>query len=106
MNDISSYNELFLTTAKEHVEAILKVLHNDNDNQNLNEVFRRAHSLKGSSEMMNHEQITSICDQIISLIRPEDMVISVDNTTYDKLRILADELKKQLSMIPTEGINN
>ncbi|MDO8270091.1 MAG: Hpt domain-containing protein [Candidatus Levybacteria bacterium] len=74
--DISDYNELFLRTAKDHVKAleelVLKLEATGPTPKITEEIFRQAHSLKGSSSVMGFKKITDLCTQIDQTIHPGD----------------------------------
>lgn len=97
--DISSYNGLFLRSAKDHIDTIenklLPLLNSLNQNDNTEEIYRRAHSLKGSSSVMGYTEISDICNQIIGLVHPQDTEIPNDKS-FDTLPDLIDSLKKQI----------
>lgn len=71
----SEYSDLFLKTAKEHIQIVEKLLigyESDLTNHELQkEIYRRIHSLKGSSTIMNHEKIADHCSKILEFLNPE-----------------------------------
>lgn len=69
--DISSYNDLFLKSANNHLTEVKKLLSNiqiENKKQTFEEIYRHIHSLKGSSSVMGVNTIVTLCDEINSLI--------------------------------------
>ena len=106
MNDISSYNDLFLTTAKEHINALENKFAEDNTIENMEEIFRRLHSLKGSSGAMGYKEIENTCTKMVDLIRPEQKVLLPDEQTFNTLKTFFDRLKEQLRSISSGKVGN
>ncbi len=105
--DISSYNGLFLKTAKEHIDIIsnnLDALKDISDKQNVyEEIYRRAHSLKGSSSVMGHREITETCTEIVTLVHPL-IEASISDEKLNHLSSLVLNLKRQIDEV--EKISN
>jgi two-component system, chemotaxis family, sensor kinase CheA len=90
--------KVFMEEADEHIqlldEDIIK-LENEGDNPELlQEIFRAAHTLKGSSAMLGHERMTSVTHAMESLLdKLRNKKISVNSTLIDALLFALDALK-------------
>lgn len=104
--DISGYNDLFLKTATEHISAIENILSGVTSTENMEELFRQVHSLKGSSEVMGHNDISKTCSEIISCIRPGGNLVTVNGEIVDKLKTLTNDLKNQLQIFEPENLGD
>src|SRR5690348_9473201 len=95
-NDISNYDGLFFETANDHITSCESLLIDTPQTVDMQEIFRHIHSLKGSSQMMGFENISNICQKLISIIRPDESVITVDSDGLTTIKQLFNDLKKQL----------
>ena len=98
---ISGYDALFLKTAKEHTNAIeknLTALATTYDKEvALQEIYRRAHSLKGSSTLMNYDVIAETCGKIIEIVHPRENIKEIGDTA--PLASLLQQLQTQIKEI-------
>ena len=91
--------KVFMDEAEEHIqlldEAIIK-LEQEGDNQALlKEVFRAAHTLKGSSAMLGHERMTEVAHAMESLLdKLRNRSISINSNVTDALLVSLDALKQ------------
>lgn len=69
--DIEKYKRLFLTESKEHLENITKILEKTResfDEDEINVLFREAHSLKGMAAAMGYNKISEIAHGMENLM--------------------------------------
>jgi chemotaxis protein histidine kinase CheA len=103
-HDISAYNALFLKSAKDHIDTIENSLSNIISAQDkktiFEDIYRRVHSLKGSSSVMQHDNISSTCTEIISIIHPEDKIEEPKDISV--ISRLVNILKEQIKDIDDE----
>jgi two-component system chemotaxis sensor kinase CheA len=67
--DLLSYRDLFVETGREHIRLINAELANNSKNEDaVNEVYRRIHSLKGSSSIMGFSDISELCSKAGDLL--------------------------------------
>ena len=95
--NVSDYEDLFFSTASDHLLAIEQQLkfRSLKKQVDLNEIFRRIHSLKGSASVMKHNNISDLCDEISQLIKRQSKS-DLDSQQYDKLFQLVIRLKNEL----------
>ena len=67
-----NYQEMYVSEAQEHVEtmnqALLKLEENPEGSENLDLIFRSAHTLKGMAATMGYEQTKELCRNIENVI--------------------------------------
>lgn len=91
--------KVFMDEAEEHIqlldEDIIK-LEQGGDNESLiKEVFRAAHTLKGSSAMLGHERMTEVAHAMESLLdKLRNRTISINSSVTDALLLSLDALKQ------------
>lgn len=69
--DIEKYKRLFLTESKEHLENITKILEKTRESfeeEEINVLFREAHSLKGMAAAMGYNKISEIAHGMENLM--------------------------------------
>lgn len=98
---ISGYDALFLKTAKEHADAIemnLAIITTTHDKKvALEEIYRQAHSLKGSATLMKYDVIAEICGKIIEIVHPKEEIKEVEETSL--LNSLLQQLQTRVKEI-------
>lgn len=101
--DLSEYKDLFIQSAKDHLKALEQQISLINPSENskeiLEEIYRRAHSLKGSSAIMGHSSITQLCSGIIDLTHSEDAFSTMDQHTINQLKAKINTLRELLEKI-------
>ncbi len=96
--DLSTYNELFFKTADEHLNAIraqVIKLSGGINNEILSEIYRRVHSLKGSSSVMGYSEISDLCSEMLDFLS-EDFSSDVErlkNKTDEFANVLENKIK-------------
>ena len=99
--------KVFMEEAEEHIqlldEDIIK-LENEGTNQELlQEIFRAAHTLKGSSAMLGHERMAEVTHAMESLLdKLRNHKISVNSKIIDALLFALDALKMLKSEITSQ----
>jgi two-component system, chemotaxis family, sensor kinase CheA len=99
--------KVFMEEAEEHIqlldEDIIK-LENEGTNQELlQEIFRAAHTLKGSSAMLGHERMAEVTHAMESLLdKLRNHKISVSSRIIDALLFALDALKMLKSEITSQ----
>lgn len=105
MIDVSMLPE-FITEAREHLEEMendLLELENTPENREvLNDIFRAAHTIKGSSEYMGMVKIAELShrlENLLDLLRngemsPRKPVIDTLMAARDRIAVMTDELEK------------
>lgn len=91
------YKRLFITTASEHVqlaESLLSKLTNSQSDEAIKEFFRHIHSLKGSSNAMGYQEITSACDEIDALVHPLPDTYQFLPQNIEKISVLLSQTKQ------------
>lgn len=80
LNDL--YHAMFFEETKEHIEKIeAKLLELEKDGQDseiINDIFRMAHSIKGSSSTMGISDMTNLChnlESLLSKVRDKELII-------------------------------
>ncbi len=101
--DNAGYNDLFLKTAFDHIRICEDLLSNP-QLMDFEEFFRNIHSLKGSSELMEHQTLTQICREMINLIRPQQDLLTPDATLNATLQNLIKKAKNQLDLIQSKNV--
>lgn len=88
--DTADYNNLFLTTAQDHLDAVTKLI-DAAKNENLDasnaasEIFRHIHSLKGSASVMGYEEIVKLCDLIDAVVHTDANTFYMDASSLPKV---------------------
>lgn len=85
--------------AEEHIqlldEDIIKLEHEGDNQDLLKEVFRAAHTLKGSSAMLGHERMTEVAHAMESLLdKLRNRTININSNVTDALLLSLDALKQ------------
>jgi len=97
--DIQKYTAMFVEEARDHIAAInggLVELEKNPDNaENLNAIFRAAHTIKGSSRMLKLLAITEVAHRL------EDVLGAVRERKISHSRELADQLFRGLDALST-----
>jgi chemotaxis protein histidine kinase CheA len=100
-HNISGYESLFLKTAKDHIDVIeknLKTLTITHDKKvALEEIYRQAHSLKGSSTIMKYDTIAKVCERVIDIVHPQKDIKEIVDIT--PLQGLLQQLQIQIKEI-------
>ena len=82
-----NYREMYITEAQEHIEtmnqALLKLEEKPDSKENLDLIFRSAHTLKGMAATMGYEQTKELCRDI--------------ENVFDKIRKKESELSANLA---------
>jgi two-component system chemotaxis sensor kinase CheA len=70
--DMSKYRELFITETREHLgsmnELIVSLEKNNNNREEIDSLFRSAHSIKGMSASMGYSQISELAHRMEDLM--------------------------------------
>lgn len=104
--DLNKYLNLYLTEAKEHLENASKILEKVEEpfsEEEINNLFREAHSLKGMSAAMGYNHISELAHQMENLIdklRRGEVAFSKD--LVDNLLDYNDKLWKSVLAIERE----
>lgn len=90
--------KVFMEEAEEHIQLLdedLVKLENEGENQELlQEIFRSAHTLKGSSAMLGHERMAEVTHAMESLLdKLRNGKIAVNSTVIDALLFGLDAIK-------------
>ncbi len=106
--DASEYLELFLAEAREHLETLgraLVVLESDPGNRDqIDEVFRAAHSFKGMAATMGFDrlaELTHALEDLIDAARSHDDVITPG--VVDTMLVTVDTLERMVKEVQREG---
>ncbi len=95
--DMSQYRELFLSEARNHLaafnELIVKMEQEPDNRDNLDELFRHAHSLKGMAATMEFEEVATLAHRL------EDLLGNVRNGTATFSSALADILLEGFDLL-------
>jgi two-component system chemotaxis sensor kinase CheA len=110
MSENSKYRELFVQEALEHVENLNKYLlkyeEEPNVKENVDILFRSAHTLKGMAATMQYDQIREICktiEEVFDKFRKGDTTITAElgNVLFlgiDHLRQLVNDETKRIDL--------
>lgn len=102
-SDISGYTELFFQTADEHIakieEELKEVLSSSNSQEEIEDIYRRVHSLKGSSSVMGYHVISDMCTTIGDLIHPSEGVLTISSANIGEVTNLIGGLKNKLQEV-------
>lgn len=99
---------IFETTSLiEQLDQILMKTENENSfgEEEINEIFRIMHTIKGSSAMMGLENMSHLAhaiEDMFFIIREDNPVISDMRTLYDIVFTASDLLKAEIEIIPDE----
>ena len=81
----NNYREMYISEAQEHVEtmnqALLKLEENPDGSENLDLIFRSAHTLKGMAATMGYEQTKELCrniENVFDKIRKKESQLSTN----------------------------
>ncbi|MGE5474728.1 MAG: chemotaxis protein CheW [Ignavibacteriales bacterium] len=113
MMNKSDFEKLFNTFLEESAEQfeiieqeILKLEKCADDEQAINEVFRMAHSLKGSTALMGFENMTKLTHSLEDMLQKvKDKEISINSEIVDILFESLDMLKKMRDSIKNQKEN-
>jgi two-component system, chemotaxis family, sensor kinase CheA len=99
--------KVFMEEAEEHIqlldEDIIKLENEGNNQELLQEIFRAAHTLKGSSAMLGHERMAEVTHAMESLLdKLRNHKISVNSQIIDALLFALDALKMLKSEITSQ----
>lgn len=95
--NLSEYTELFISTAMDHILSSRDLLLSSSLSQSetLREVYRRMHSLKGSSSVMGYSSIQEVSQHIVDLIHEnEELSDSIKDSILISLKKLEEDIKK------------
>ncbi len=85
--DLLSYRDLFIESAEEHVQKINSELTNSSARKEvIDEIYRRIHSLKGSSSIMGFSEISQLCTKAGDLLQDREK----ESTRDDNLKIVQE----------------
>ena len=80
-----NYQEMYVSEAQEHIEtmnqALLKLEENPDGSENLDLIFRSAHTLKGMAATMGYEQTKELCrniENVFEKIRKKESQLSTN----------------------------
>ncbi len=111
--DKSKYNEAFIDEAKEQINEMNRLLmlaeKEKADDETLNELFRLIHTLKGTSAILDHNEISEIShlmEDILDKVRNKEM--EYDQEMIDVLFESVDRLESMVEQVGTgdEQINS
>lgn len=100
--DTADYKILFLKTAYEHVAEIERLVASFSSGQTtgvFKEIYRHAHSLKGSSSVMGFSQIAQRCSIIDDLITLDEHKDMPQDEKLTKIVKYVSEIKEELESI-------
>ncbi len=103
---MDSYIEMFIFEANQLTEQLESILLESEENQNIsedniNEIFRIMHTIKGSAAMMSLSDISNIAhtlEDLFSFIREKKPVIDVSDTC-DKVFKVLDYIRYQIELL-------
>lgn len=108
MDNLSQYNEVFFEEAQEHLETMETLLLAYNidspDMEELNSVFRAAHSIKGGSDIFGFKALTGlthVMENMLDSARNNELTLTTDLITV--LLETTDVLKNILSCYREEA---
>ena len=108
MDNLSQYNEVFFEEAQEHLETMETLLLAYNidspDMEELNSVFRAAHSIKGGSDIFGFKALTGlthVMENMLDSARNSELTLTTDLITV--LLETTDVLKNILSCYREEA---
>src|SRR4051794_16030244 len=106
--DLSEYLPMFLAEAREHLQelnlAVVRIEDAPDDQQTVDQIFRIAHSFKGSSATMGFEGIAALThrmEDVLELLRQRSGGLSRD--AIDVLLECLDALSAAVESIETTG---
>ena len=109
--DISQYINIFVEEAKEHLQnmndVLLELEKDFSHIENINEIFRVAHTLKGMSGTMgfhNMANLTHEMENVLQAVRSNEMKLSED--IIDILFECFDALDSSVNTIINSGVEN
>ena len=106
----NNYREMYISEAQEHVEtmnhALLKLEENPDSSENLDLIFRSAHTLKGMAATMGYEQTTDLCrniENVFDKIRKKESQLSTNLASalfkcIDILQQMIDDESKKIDV--------
>jgi len=103
--------KVFMDEADEHIqlldEDIIKLENEGNNQALLKEVFRAAHTLKGSSAMLGHERMTAVAHAMESVLdKLRNQTISINANVTDALLFSLDALKQLKNEVVSKKTSN
>jgi two-component system chemotaxis sensor kinase CheA len=106
--DVSDYLPMFLAEAREHLQelnlAVVKVEEDPGDRENVDEIFRGAHSLKGMSATMGFTRIAALThemENVFELLRQRRG--GLERAAIDVLLECLDKLNAAVDAIDEDG---
>jgi len=105
MEDLEKYKDVFLSEAKEHVEAmnnfLLKLEKSPDELELVSDIFREAHTLKSMAATMNYDKTAQLChaiEDVLDAIRNKNIEIEkcVDILfqSFDHLESILKEISR------------
>ncbi len=96
--DLLSYRDLFVTTGLEHIRLInAEFSKNANPMDIVDEVYRRIHSLKGSSSIMGFSEISELCSNAGDLLISQKEHASEEN--LEKIKQIITKIGEKIDKI-------
>ncbi len=95
--DLLSYRDLFIETGLEHIRLINAEFAGNSKKEDLvDEVYRRIHSLKGSSSIMGFSDISELCSKAGDLLLNQKENISNDELEKIKqiINVIGEKIEK------------
>jgi two-component system chemotaxis sensor kinase CheA len=107
--DVSDYLPMFLAECREHLQelniAVVKIEEDPSDTETVNEIFRIAHSMKGSSGTMGFARMAALAhemENVFELLRQRSGGLSRD--AVDVLLECLDALSACVDAIDSDGV--
>ncbi len=101
--NLEKYKRLFLTESKEHLENITKILEKPSnvlEEEEINTLFREAHSLKGMAAAMGYQHIADLAHSMENIMHEvRTGKLPFDENTKEKLISSSDTLWKMVEEI-------
>lgn len=102
--DLSRYRDLFVTEAREHLQALSQLAMQSEsgatDAHCINEMFRRAHSIKGMAATMQYTSVNTLAhatEELLGRLRSSELAFSRQLT--DLLLAATDTLAQSIELI-------
>lgn len=107
--DLSSYLPIFIEETRDNIQQIstnlLRLEHDANDIEAINEIFRAAHTLKGMSATMGYTEISQLAHQAENLLEEvRQHKTQVNSAMITGFFSIVDEFEAQLNSLVETGV--
>lgn len=102
-SDLSAYKEVFLTSAKKHLEGLdynLNLLKTTNETQEIvNDLYLHLHSLKGECGVMGYPDIMEKCEKALGFLKNEKQNLTGSQNVLGSISEVINSIKSDILVL-------